>query len=198
MKIANNRQKETESSRRGIVEVVLSSAHGIVICVILLVSFSWAWFSEKVDGPSIKIRAATYGIQAEVISGNDTVTSGDYSSVTGKDNLAIEVENGRAYDIKLTGTGTTGGYCVVSAGDDIHYTEPIEAEGTLMFKIWFPGTGTSRIEFLPYWGEYPKTIPEEDMIPKEEDVLEKDRAYVVSDGDIMVSGGDRHSIREGM
>lgn len=203
MKTANNRYTETGGCRIGFGKIVLSSAHGIIICVILLASFSWAWFSEKVEGPSIRVKAATYGITAKVSHSGNVVTSGDYSGAMDEGNSAIEVENGKVYEISLSVPEETalrtecGGYCIVSAGDDLHYTVPIggEKDGVknpeeIIFQIWFPGTGTSRIEFHPYWGEYPKTIPEEDSIPKIRDILENGLKYVVSDEGIMVSGGD--------
>ena len=127
-----NRPKKDISSQKSMKGSVLVSLHSIVICAMVLVSFCFAWFSEVVQVPGDTIRAATYGITAEV-SGNGTVTSGDFSSAVfgGEENeeyFAFEVENGRVYDIRLTtteGTGAGKGYCIVSAGDDVHYTVPI-------------------------------------------------------------------------
>lgn len=190
---------DQENGRKSMKSLVASSAHGIVISAILLGSASWAWFSETVDAPDIKVQAAEYGIRAEIGSNGIVVTSGDCSSVTDGDGLVLEVENGKVHDITLTALGTAelyGGYCVVSAGDDLHYTVPIGGKGNpgaICFQVLFKGSGMGKIEFLPYWGTYPNTIPEGTRIPV--DILIHDGKYVVSDGDIKVSDGDVVHVR---
>lgn len=189
------------SSIRGI---LASSAHTIIICVILLASVCWAWFSKDISGPKITLQTATYGLQA-VVSGNGVEISGNCSGVTGEDNNAvIEVENGKVYDISLSvpkdQSTEYGGYCLVSAGDDLHYTVPIGGKKgdepnpeKISFRIWIPGTGTSKVEFLPYWGTYPDTLPEKwknGEILKKEDIIEDGVKYVISGGDITVSSGN--------
>ena len=203
-KMVNNPMKmydkyNQENVRRRIKSLLASSAHGILICTILLGSVSWAWFSEIVDTPDIKVQAAEYGIKATV-SGNGVVTSGDYSGVKDGDNLVIEVESGKVHDITLTAQGTAelyGGYCVVSAGDDLYYTVPIGGENNpkeISFQILFQGIETGRIEFLPYWGTYPLTLPaewKEEHIPAEGAILIDGGGYEVSGGDIkQVTPGD--------
>lgn len=180
--------------------LLASSAHSIIICVILLISLSWTWFTEIINAPGNTLQTASYSIRAEVseVSGNGVVTSIDYSSVTDGDHIVLEVENGTVYDINLSATGNAknGGYCVVSAGDDLHYTVPIggeDNEDTISFRIWFAGTGSSRIELLPYWGQYPDTLPvmwKEENLLLQEDIIENMGNYVVSGGDITVSGAD--------
>lgn len=181
-----------------------SSAHTIFICVILLGSVSWAWFTETVSGSKITLQTATYGLQA-VVSGNGVEISENYSGATDEgNNPVIEVENGKVYDICLSVPEDQdteyGGYCIVSAGDDLRYTVPIggKKDGKqnpekICFKIWVPGTGTSRIEFLPYWGTYPATLPEKwknGEILGKDDIIEDGIGYVISGGDITVSTGN--------
>lgn len=180
-----------------------ATAHSILIGVILLGSVSWAWFSETVDAPDIKVQTASYGIRAEVSGNGAVISDREYGSVTDGDHLVIELENGIVHDITLTGLGTAGwngGYCVVSAGDNVRYTQRIKPGGTLEFQILFSGTESGRIEFLPYWGFYPDEILEEGIsgtevikdtyVVKNDETDEKDGKYVVSGGDFMVSGGD--------
>ena len=193
-KMHDKQRRKKECSIRGL---LTSFAHTICICVILLGSVSWAWFSEIVNGPSIAVQTASYGINT-VVSGNGIVTSGDYCSVIGGDHFVVEVENGVAHDISLSATGSAvnGGYCIVSAGDDLYYTVPIggqENSDKISFQIWFPGSGSSRIEFMPYWGRYPATLPtkwKEENVPGEGDIIENMGKYVVADGHITVSGAD--------
>ena len=128
MKIkTNNNPKRVDNIK----VFLVSSAHSILICIILLVSVSWAWFSEAVNTPDIRIRTAEYGIEAKVEC-DGAVINGEWSSVTAGDNLVIELESGKVHNVTLTARGTAemfGGYCVVSAGDDLHYTVPIGGEG---------------------------------------------------------------------
>ena len=206
MKKASSEYKKVN----GIKSLLATSAHSVLIFVILLASGSWAWFSTTVKDSGNQIQTGAYGLHVDVISGNDTIASEDYRGTTGTGSHVIEVENGNVYKIVLsvpedeTLRTEYGGYCIVSAGDDLHYTVPIggvedgvitldEVENEISFQMWFPGTGTSRIEFLPYWGTYPLTLPKEwgeEMIPGEDDILEDSKKYVVSDGDIIVSPGD--------
>lgn len=194
-----NVRKNQDNGRRSIKSLLASSAHGTLICTILLGSVSWAWFTETINAPG-KVQTAKYGITASVSCNGAVVTNGDCSGVTDGDNLVVEVESGKVHDIRLTALGTAelyGGYCVVSAGDDLHYTVPIGGKGNpeeISFQILFRGSGTGKIEFLPYWGIYPNTIPENQRIPVEGDILNDGYGYVVSGGDIkQVTPGDAGS-----
>lgn len=188
-----------ENGRRSIKALLASSAHSILICVMLLGSVSWAWFSQNVDAPDIRVQTAEYGIRA-TIECNGVVTGGDYNSyVSDGDHFVIEVESGKVHDITLTGLGTAtwrGGYCVVSAGDNIRYTNRILPDETLTFKIYFGGTENGSIEFLPYWGEYPENILGEanketgEMLIKDEYAVLGSGEYIVSGGDFVVTPGD--------
>ncbi len=191
-----NVRKNQDNGRRSIKSLLASSAHGILICTILLGSVSWAWFTETINAPGIKVQTAEYGITASVSCNGAVVTNGDCSGVTDEGGLIIEMESGKVHDVTLEAYGTAqwrGGYCVVSAGDDLHYTVPIggeENQKKISFQILFRGSGTGKIEFLPYWGIYPNTIPENQRIPAEGDILVHEGKYVVSDGDMEVSKGD--------
>lgn len=191
-------QKKTKSSIKAL---LASSAHGILICIILLGTVSWAWFTQIVDAPSTHIKAASYGISAQIKIDGDVVTSGDCSSVTDGDGLVIEVEKGKVLDVTLTASGNAelyGGYCVVSAGDDLHYTVQIGGEGNpeeITFQMLFQGNGTGKVEFLPYWGTYPSTLPEEwreeIILGEGNDLISQGSGYVVSGGDVkQVTSGD--------
>lgn len=197
MKKTDKQQKSRNSDRKNGKSSVLASLHGIVICGLLLASFCFAWFTEVVKGPSITVKTATYGIKAEVSCNGAVVTSGDCIGVSDMDALIFELESGKAHDILLTGLGTaqSGGYCIVSAGDDVRYTELIHPNGELKFKIWFNGDENGRIKLIPSWGYYPETVldkVDEEETPKlnAKYAFQRDGEYVVSGGDIMVSDGD--------
>lgn len=212
-----------DPGKQGMIRTFLgSSAHGILICIMLLATVSWAWFSETISAPQAKIQTAGYGIQAKVISGGDLLTTYDYASVTDGDSFSIELAGNVLYDVELTGLGEAsrnGGYCIVSAGDNVRYTERIYPGEELKFQIMIRGTDTGMIAFLPYWGYYPEDILEEvlDAQSKSKDIYRKDEdgkyviwepvrgsikdifrvenggKYVVSDGDFIVSSGDNSS-----
>lgn len=217
-------QEKGQQEKQGIIKTMLgSSAHGILICTMLLATVSWAWFSETISAPAAKIQTAGYGIQAKVISGGDILVTYDYASVTNGDSFDIELAGGVVYDVELTGLGEAswnGGYCIVSAGDNVRYTERIYPGEELKFQVIIRGTDTGRIAFLPYWGYYPEDILEavsdvqtspKDIYRVQEDGkyvisdtgsgdsikdiyrVENDGKYVVSDGDFIVSSGDNNS-----
>lgn len=192
-------EQEQKNGRRSIKVILASSAHSIVICIILLCSVSWAWFSQTIDAHDVRGQTAKYGISATV-SGNGAVTDGDYKSyLPDGERFIIEVESGKVHDITLTGRGTAtwkGGYCVVSAGDNIRYTERILPDEKLAFQIYFVGMENGSIEFLPYWGDYPKDILGDANEETGERPIKEDYAvitsgkYIVSGGDFVVSPGD--------
>lgn len=197
-------RESQENGRRSIKSLLISSAHSILICTILLGAVSWAWFTETINTPGIKVQTAEYGITASVSCNGAVVTEGDCSGVTNESGLIINMESGKVHDVTLEAYGTAGkygGYCVVSAGDDLHYTVPIGGENNqekITFQVMFRGSGTGRMEFLPYWGTYPNTIPENMRIPVQGDILIHEGKYVVSDEDMEVSKGDMGVSSKGM
>lgn len=198
MKKSDKQHKSKNSDRTSKKSSVLASLHSIVICGLLLTSFCFAWFTEVVKGPSVTVKTATYGIMAEVSCNGAVVTRGDCNGSTEEGGLMVELESGKVHDILLTGLGTAskyGGYCIVSAGDDVRYTELIYPNGELKFKIWFNGDKNGRIKLIPSWGYYPESVLEkvdegEKPMLNVKYAFQCDGEYVVSGGDIMVSGGD--------
>ena len=181
MKITENRHRKEAGSKKSVKSSMLASLHSIIICTLALAAFCFAWFSEVVQGPGFTIRAATYGIQAEV-SSNGAVTGEGDSTATGEDRITMEVENGKIYDITLTATGNSSqGFCIVSAGDVIYHTAPMKPGEQLSFRVEFPGSETRVIEFVPYWGQYRKEISAGDEVSDGNSIGNRGRA--VSPGD---------------
>lgn len=168
------------------IRFLLPPLHGIAICAMCFGSFTWAWFSASADNEGNKISAATYGAQIEV-SG----TGAGFETVSG---YGIQIEEGKRYDIRITATGSApkGGYCIVSAGDDVCHTVQMIPEDTLTFSVCFPGSGTRYVEFIPSWGTYRVEISAGDKVAN---------GSLVSPGDAVVfnrivSTGDEETVSE--
>lgn len=152
---------------------LLSSMHSIVISVVILASFSLAWFSDITSNKGNSIKAGTYGIE--------TTVSGNAATSDASKNV-FYVNNGEFYDFTLRPEegSIDKGFCVVSAGDEIYHTAQVTSgdsgEQEFKFRIIFEGSGTRKIQFIPYWGEYSESVhPEGKLI---------ENNNVVSGGDV--------------
>ena len=166
---------------------LFSSLHMIVICVVLLLGVTWAWFSERIEVPGGTISAATYGASV---------------SVSGADANEVQVQNnadrsitvtgmtpGTVYDIKIVAEGTAPeGYCNISAaeGSVQRHTAMLRtateySPGTeLVFTVKFPvGATDTDVVITPSWGS-PNEVA---------------RASVeVTTGDVVITGGDAPAV----
>ena len=147
---------------------LFSSLHMIVICAVLVISLTWAWFSEKIVVPTGTISAAEY--RAEV-----SVSSGDQGFVA-QNGTTFTVENGKVYDIQIHATGTAPeGFSIISAGDKIWHTIPMAPGSHMVIRAQFPGTGTREVSIEPSWGSYRDSL---------------NAGIAVSNGDFVISSGD--------
>ena len=161
--------KKRHVSRKEMVRrrCMLSSLHIIVISMVALCSFTWAWFTEVIDGKFI-IKTATYDAEISV-SGNG---SPGFVTITDGDNLLLE--KGKPYDIRIKARGTAQqGYCIVTAGDAVYYTVPLVPEAEMVFSI-VSGGDIDSLEVGPSWGMYGDEVSEDKVLEHRD---------VVSDGD---------------
>ncbi len=153
---------------------LFSSLHMIVMCAVLLLGVTWAWFSERIEVPGGTIKAAEYGAKVYV-------SSGDQGFVE-QDGTSFIAENGKVYDIKITATGTVDemdGYSVISAGDMIWHTAPLNPKNEIVITAKFPGTGSTEVFVLPSWGTYREEL---------------NAGVEVTSGDIVITGGDAPAV----
>lgn len=160
------------------IRLLLPSLHGIVICVMCLASVTWAFFSMSINNTGNIIKTAKYDVEIE-ISGSD-------SGFAKMEGYSLLVEEGKLYDVRIKAMGSAelfGGYCIVSAGDAIGHTGQMVPGKELEFSMFFPGTGSRYVEFIPNWGLYRLEISAGDEIGANKVFLRDASGGDTSDGD---------------
>lgn len=141
---------------------MLISLLSFVVCLVMLASCCYAWFTAVLQGPKSNIKAGTFGVEA-VVSQRDVVGDGatlKEAEAIGNESISIEVPNGNTYQVSLTAIGEASkGYCVVTVndtnGETVYHTGPIlMTEEPLEFTLVSTGIGTTEITIQPSWGEY--------------------------------------------
>ncbi len=166
---------------------LFSSLHMIVICVVLLLGVTWAWFSERIEVPGGTISASNYNARV-------TVSGADANGVQVQNNAdrSITVTGmtpGTVYDIKIVAEGTAPeGHCNISAaeGSVVRHTGMLRTATEnspateLVFTVMFPeGATDTDVVITPNWGSY-------------RDVSRM--SVEVTNGDIVITGGDAPAV----
>lgn len=146
---------------------MLVSLLSFAVCLVVLASCSYAWFTAVLQGPKSNIEAGIFGVEA-VVNQSDGVGDGATpieAKAIGNESISIEVQNGNTYQVSLTATGDASkGFCVVTvtvkdtAGQMMK--ETVYCTGTILkgeaftFALETTGDGTTEITIQPSWGEY--------------------------------------------
>lgn len=119
----------------------------LVVAVLCYSVTAYAWFSASIVNRGNVIQTTTFGLEVSVIGS-------DNQPVEPSDGVYTLVDN-QSYTVTLTKTGEAStGYCVVKAGEDTYYTDPITTKSpSLTFTIAKAGQYT----FTAVWGCYDGT-----------------------------------------
>ena len=119
---------------------------GILLCIVILCSATWAWFQADVSSSNNSIQSAECNVSVEVTEGGVPVTAsgGIYS-------LSKDVP----YEFKLTASGTAGSsYCILRIGGEDYYTAQIPTtspDNSITFTLQFSAQITD-VEVITRWG----------------------------------------------
>ncbi len=140
--------KHVKPTDENIMQLLMPSILGMLICMVCLAGATWAWFTATTTVSAPPVSAAYFGVDVTINDGEklkETNTKYEY-------NVSANVNQ----EIKLTATGNAsiGGYCVITVGEDTYYTPwmSIEENGdnhTISFKLY---TDKETIKIVPYWG----------------------------------------------
>ncbi len=135
---------------------LLPSLLGIILCLILLTSSTWAYFISTLPPTKIKIEAANFDVLVEMsLIENDT---NQKSIISPKDDGTFSLESSKTYGVNLTAQGSAStGYCVILLkfeGNFInkYYTDQISREESMSFFL-IPNQSV-QCSFEPTWGTY--------------------------------------------
>ncbi|GEM_PF-4997609 len=134
---------------------ILVSVLGIMLCLVCIVSMSWAWFSSSVSGSVSRIKAAHFDMNIAVSDTGTPVVPAAGNRYT--------LQPDRQYTVSLTPTGdaetATSGYYVITllpggaAAASTYYTAILEP--AQMSSYGFTVFGFAEMTLTPMWGEIP-------------------------------------------
>lgn len=136
--------KHMKPTDENILQLLMPSFAGIIVCMIFLAGSTWAWFSASISTTPQTITAADYDIEV-------SITDQDGEPVALTEQLTENTE----YKITLTASGTAkqfGGYCIIKGGDTTLYTGQVFPNETKTFT--FTPKETAEYTFASVWGKY--------------------------------------------
>ena len=149
MKVTNRKkaifQKKGNTVDDNIVRLMIPSMIGIVLCVVLLMGVTWAWFTASVETKST-LCSAKYDLDINITDESGTAVE--------EANGSYALDAGKKYKVTLTasGTSTSSGYCIVNGGGKELKTVQIGKGNALSFTLTPNSSGTYK--FIPVWGTY--------------------------------------------
>lgn len=161
LKSAIYNPKHTKLTDENILQLLLPSFAGIIICMVCLAGMTWAWFSASISTPSQTITAANYEV---------TVTSvtkkADGKKIEPQDGKYV-LEAGTAYTIQLEAKGTAkehGGYCLIQNDDGtaVFYTQIFKPNESITISLTVTNKGD--YTFTGVWGSIPAGVDESQII----------------------------------
>ena len=139
-------------TEREMTKMLITTVLSVLICLVSLVSLTWAWFSDGVTTNPIPITAAYYTVEVQTFDGTNYTSAAG----TGTDKeYTIPVNTTK---IKLTAGGTaTTGFFLIEANGNKYYTEPVVPGNNKEITVSIPGgtAETITVKIIPAWGDIP-------------------------------------------
>lgn len=144
--------KHVKPTDENIMQLLMPSILGMLICMVCLAGATWAWFTATTTVSAPAVSAAYFDVTT-VITPEASVTDDDENEVR-----TYTIEKNKSYTVTLTATGTAsiGGYCVVTVDGVTYYTPHMwttvnsEENNTFSFNVC---SSSGEITIVPYWGE---------------------------------------------
>lgn len=137
--------KHVKPTDENIMQLLMPSILGMLICMVCLAGATWAWFTATTTVSAPAVSAAYFDVTT-VITPEASVTDDDENEVR-----TYTIEKNKPYTVTLTATGNAsiGGYCVVRVDGDTYYTGHMKLGDNLSFSVC---SSAGSIEIIPYWG----------------------------------------------
>ena len=115
-------RKQEKATDANIMQLLMPSVFGIIICLVCLAGMTWAWFTDTGEVSAAPLRSAQHKVQVEIkdaANGTEVQSGGDGEYTLTKDAL---------YNVTLTVVESTsyGGFSAVSVDGDTYYTERMQ------------------------------------------------------------------------
>ena len=153
MRAATHADPGHKVTEREMSKMLIGTVLSVLICLVSLVSLTWAWFSDGVVTETVTVTAAYFTV--EVRASTDGSSYSDPVSCTNKEyTLPAGTTN-----IKLTSGGNaTKGFFLIEANGKKFHTDTITLNGgasTEIIPVSGVTTETVTIKIIPAWGGIP-------------------------------------------
>ena len=144
------KQIDGKLTDKAFLRLVISSAIGILLCLVCLCSTTWAWFSSGLTFEDNQIKSADQCLL--------TVTVEDTSTELADIENGVELQEGVTYTVTLTlPKDSASGYCLIATELDNFYSDYIARHNqdepkTLNFSLTVGKAQT--VKFISRWGIY--------------------------------------------
>lgn len=153
--------KHAKPTDENILQLLLPSFAGIIICMVCLAGMTWAWFSASISTPPQTITAANYEVTVTSV-----IKEADGEKVEPQDEK-YALEANTAYAIQLESKGTAkehGGYCLIQNdnGTAVFYTQTFKPGEHITISLTITDKGN--YTFTGVWGSIPTDVDENQII----------------------------------
>ena len=123
-------RKQEKATDANIMQLLMPSVLGIIICLVCLAGMTWAWFTDTGEVSAAPLRSAQHKVQVEIkdATGTEVQSSGD-GEYTLQANTLYYVT------LKVEKSTSEGGISVVSVDDDTYYTERMQKGDNITFTV---------------------------------------------------------------
>ena len=121
--------KEEKITEKAFTHSLFISIASILICIVLLCSITFAWFSEDVSNNTNKVEAGRFDIEVAAVVLIDTDSE---TEVSANESGAYTLEEGTyRVTVELTAETTVKGYCIITVNGTEYHTDVIVNDNTV-------------------------------------------------------------------
>lgn len=145
--------KHVKPTDENIMQLLMPSILGMLICMVCLAGATWAWFTATTTVSAPAVSAAYFDVEVTV-----TIDNVSQEPENSDSEHIYTIDGGKNYEIKLTATGNAsiGGYCVITIGENTYYTPWMSIEkssgGVHSIRFNLYTDKEEKIKIIPYWG----------------------------------------------
>lgn len=152
--------KEEKITEKAFTQSLFISIASILICIVLLCSITFAWFSEDVSNNANKVEAGRFdiGVKSVVL----IETSGETEVSANESGVYTLAEGTYRVTVELTAETTVKGHCIITVNGEEYHTDVIVNDSTkndiyptanspFEFELVIPAGGAT-VAFESRWG----------------------------------------------
>ncbi len=145
------RKHEGKLSERVFLESAVISVVSILLCIVVLCSMTYAWFTMSVSSGENSFAAGCFGLDVQIADS----ASLPVDPQAGADGMQVFSLSPGVYTVTLTPSADTTvskGYAVITAGGVSYATDPVSVSDTEPFTFVLDARTDVTVSFAALWG----------------------------------------------